>query len=220
MPPFTVLFCPLQNPTSLPSQPPLSLLTLFALLSLTSSFVPLTPSLTLTSSQTRSLSPLTAAFDDEEEELRRAVKGNRFAAAGDRVIELKKPLGVVLDQDDRGNVYVSQLAPMGNAARTGAVSEGDIVVMCSATFGDQLWSTRGCGLPRVLKAIKVRAGPTVTLVLESPADAKKKTNSGVKALKAREEARAKAQKKKDELLAELQDDENDLKKSKKFFGLF
>jgi len=53
---------------------------------------------------------------------------------------------------------VEQLAPNGNAARTGAVKEGDVVVMCSATFGDQLWSTRGCGLTRVLNAIKVRQG--------------------------------------------------------------
>ena len=80
--------------------------------------------------------------------------------------ELKRPLGVVLEEDEKGNVYVETVAPLGNAARTGVVKKGDIVVMCSATFGDQLWSTRGCGLPRVLSAIKVRAGPTVTLVLE------------------------------------------------------
>ncbi|GMI20053.1 hypothetical protein TeGR_g10404, partial [Tetraparma gracilis] len=47
-------------------------------------------------------------ISDEEEELRKAVKGDRFAAAGDRVVELKRPLGIVLDQDERGNVYVDQ----------------------------------------------------------------------------------------------------------------
>ena len=40
--------------------------------------------------------------------------------------------------------------------------------MCSATFGDDMWSTRGVGLTRVLAAIRVRSGATVKLVFESP----------------------------------------------------
>ena len=91
---------------------------------------------------------------------------HRYLSSYPAYLELKRPLGVVLEEDEKGNVYVETVAPLGNAARTGVVKKGDIVVMCSATFGDQLWSTRGCGLPRVLSAIKVRAGPTVTLVLE------------------------------------------------------
>ena len=62
---------------------------------------------------------------------------------------------------------LAAVAPRGNAARSGLVKKGDIVVMTSATFGNQLWSCKGSGLQRVLKAIKVRAGNTVTLVLES-----------------------------------------------------
>lgn len=46
--------------------------------------------------------------------------------------------------------------------------------MCSATFGDEMWSTRGVGLSRVMAAIRVRAGATVKLVLESPSKYKKK----------------------------------------------
>ncbi|GMH71925.1 hypothetical protein TL16_g05781 [Triparma laevis f. inornata] len=108
--------------------------------------------------------------------------------------------------------------PLGNAARTGVVKKGDVVVMCSATFGDQLWSTRGCGLPRVLNAIKVRAGPTVTLVLESSGEGKGRGENNRRAVAAREEARKKAQEKKDKLLAELEDDEKKLKKG--LFGLW
>ena len=81
------------------------------------------------------------------------------------------------------------VAPLGNAARTGMVKKGDVVVMCSATFGDQLWSCRGCGLPRVLNAVKVRAGPTVTLVLERPEEQGKRANNNARAMQAREEAR-------------------------------
>jgi len=48
------------------------------------------------------------------------------------------------------------------------LKKGDIVVMCSATFGDSMWSCRGAGRDRVVKAIAVRAGD-VSLVLEEPA---------------------------------------------------
>jgi hypothetical protein len=99
------------------------------------------------------------------------------------------------------------------------VKEGDIVTMCSATFGDDMWSTRGAGLQRVLAAIRVRAGPTVKLALESPTETKNKVKTSTKAIQAAEEARIRAQKKKDQLLKELESDEKKLKKGK-FLGLF
>lgn len=134
--------------------------------------------------------------------------------------ELKRPLGIVLEEDKAtGNVYVETVAPKGNAARSGLVQEGDIVTMCSATFGDQMWSCRGAGLTRVLAAIRIRAGPTVKLVFESTGDTKRKRGNVSKGKAAAEEARQRAQAKKDELLAELQRDEQRLKKGK-FLGLF
>lgn len=99
------------------------------------------------------------------------------------------------------------------------VKEGDIVTMCSATFGNEMWSTRGVGLTRVLAAIRVRAGPTVSLVLESPNQYKKKAATSTKQREAMEEARRAAQVKKDMLLQELEKDEVKLKKGK-FLGLF
>lgn len=100
------------------------------------------------------------------------------------------------------------------------MKEGDIVTMCSATFGDQMWSCRGVGLTRVLAAIRVRAGPTVKLVFESRGKYKVKKQDTVKQLQAREAAVKAAQFKKDELLSELEQDELKLKKGKGFFGLF
>jgi len=155
----------------------------------------------------------------EEEDLIRVSKTKRSADINDRVVTLNKPLGVVLNQDENGNVYVETLAPRGNAARSGLVKEGDYVVMCSATFGDELWSTRGVGLSRVLNAIKVRSGNTVKLVFESPGDSKKKALMTSKAAKAAEEAKQRAQEKRDKLLRELEEDEQRLKKGK-FLGLF
>ena len=43
---------------------------------------------------------------DDEEALIRASRSQRSAGAGDRVVELKRPLGLVLDADEKGNVYV------------------------------------------------------------------------------------------------------------------
>ena len=161
----------------------------------------------------------TIAMSDSDQDFLRWDKASRSASSGDRIVELKRPLGLVLNQDDLGNVYVETVAPRGNAARTGLVKEGDIVTMCSATFGDQMWSTRGAGLARVLAAIRVRAGPTVSLVFESPTQRKMKGAEVARQAQAAREAREKAQAKRDELLKELEADERRIKKGK-FLGLF
>lgn len=156
---------------------------------------------------------------EDDEDFLRWDKQSRSATSGDNLVELKRPLGLVLDEDDDGNVFVRTVAPKGNAARTGLVKEGDVVTMCSATFGNQMWSTRGAGLTRVLAAIRVRAGPTVSLVFES---AERKTVKGKEVARqaaAAREARERAQAKRDSLLAELESDEKKLKKGK-FLGLF
>lgn len=134
------------------------------------------------------------------------------------MVELKRPLGIVLEEDENGNVYVDAIAPRGNAARTGMVKEGDVVTMCSATFGDQMWNCRGVGLTRVLAAIRVRAGPSVKLVLERENEKASKWANTAKAMEKAEEARRRAQEKKDDLLAELEEDEEKMKRG--FFGLF
>lgn len=99
------------------------------------------------------------------------------------------------------------------------IKEGDIVTMCSATFGSDMWSTRGVGLTRVLAAIRVRQGQNVSLVFESQTQYKKKATTSTKQKQAAEDARLAAQNKKDSLLSELEKDEKKLKKGK-FLGLF
>jgi len=96
---------------------------------------------TPSSSTTRSSSSSTALYSQNpynSNEFLRWAKSSRSAQAGDNVVELNRPLGIVLNQDQYGNVFVETVAPRGNAARTGKVKEGDIVTMCSATFGDQM----------------------------------------------------------------------------------
>lgn len=179
-------------------------------------FAPPIAKSTTTCASVVSSSALSMANDDD---LLRWARSSRSAGVDDRVVELRRPLGIVLNQDDSGNVYVEAVAPKGNAARTGLVNEGDIVTMCSATFGDQMWSTRGVGLTRVLSAIKVRAGPTVKLVLENTTENVRRAKTSEKAAKAAETAAARAQSKRDALMSQLEADEVKLKKGK-FFGLF
>mmetsp|Transcript_14171 Transcript_14171/g.19914 ORF Transcript_14171/g.19914 Transcript_14171/m.19914 type:complete len:109 (+) Transcript_14171:129-455(+) len=65
----------------------------------------------------------TKLFMANDEDLLRWARSSRSASTEDRVVELKRPLGVVLNEDDNGNVYVETLAPKGNAARTGQVRD-------------------------------------------------------------------------------------------------
>jgi len=181
-------------------------------------FAPSTPSLLLTVEQQQTSSSTALNESDDKENFLRWAKASRSASVNDRVVELKRPLGIVLDEDEEGNVFVAVVAPKGNAARSGMVKKGDVVTMTSATFGDQMWSCRGVGLSRVEAAIRVRAGPTVKLALESTNEKTNKVANTTKNIKAAEEARAKAQAKRDGLLKELEGDNQKLKK--KFFGLF
>jgi hypothetical protein len=200
----------------------ISILILGALAQATNAFAPSSTTVTTSTAayESRTYSSSSSALNmANDDELMRRSRASRSAGIDDRVIELRRPLGLVLNEDASGNVYVETIAPKGNAARTGEVREGDVVTMCSATFGDQMWSTRGVGLSRVLAAIRVRAGPTVKLVFESTKETKKKSRNSSKAKEAAEDARIRAQKKKDQLLAELASDEKKLKKGK-FLGLF
>lgn len=79
----------------------------------------------------------------------------RKAGADDRAVELKKPMGLVLDEDKQGNVFVVSIDKDGRADKSGKIFVGDQVKMVSATFGDDLWSCEGVGLTRVLSCIKV-----------------------------------------------------------------
>mmetsp|Transcript_25293 Transcript_25293/g.81806 ORF Transcript_25293/g.81806 Transcript_25293/m.81806 type:complete len:212 (+) Transcript_25293:118-753(+) len=96
----------------------------------------------------------------------------REAGATDRKVTIRKPLGLVLDENSSKDVYVKEVIKGGNADAMGAVKEGDIIAMCSATFGNDMWSTRGVGLGRVTRAIEVRSGQSVSLVVQSKREQK------------------------------------------------
>ena len=62
--------------------------------------------------------------EDNEQNLLRWARSKRSAEFDDNVVELVRPLGLVLNEDKMGNVYVETVAPKGNAARTGKVRKG------------------------------------------------------------------------------------------------
>lgn len=93
----------------------------------------------------------------------------RDAGVTDRTVLIRKPLGLVLEANSAGDVYVAEVVKGGNAESCD-VKKGDIIAMCSATFGRDMWSTRGVGLDRVQRAIQVRSGTGVNLVLQSKAE--------------------------------------------------
>ena len=157
----------------------------------------------------------------ENDAFTRANRAKRTADAGDRMVELRMPLGIELDEDKEGNVFVKKVEPNSRAAKTGMVFEGDYVAMVSATFGDDMWSARGVGLNRVLVTIKSRNSKPVKLVLEGPNEAEEKKRRAIAFKELSEEEKKKKQEKDDELLAQMMADDKALRKKRQgLFGLW
>ena len=76
---------------------------------------------TRTTTSTTALTMAADAADDDDKNFMKWARAARYATDEDEVIELPRPLGLVLNQDPAGNVYVETVAPKGNAARTGKV---------------------------------------------------------------------------------------------------
>jgi len=92
---------------------------------------PTTPTITTTTTTTTTL------FEKENNNnaFSNWARASRSADVEDKVVELNRPLGLILNADQDGNVYVETVAPRSNAARNGQIKEGDVITMCSATFG-------------------------------------------------------------------------------------
>lgn len=130
-------------------------------------------------------------------------------------------MGMELDEDDKGNVFVKSIEKNGRAEKSGVVFVGDYVAMVSATFGEDLWSCRGVGLNRVLSCIKVRNNKPVVLVLEAANEAEEKKRRAIAYKELTVEEKRLAQEKADNLLtAMVDDDKNLLNKRKGLFGLW
>jgi len=83
-----------------------------------------------------------------------------------RVIECDIPLGVEFEEKDNGNIFVKDVDPQSNAYDQG-VRPGAQLVMISATFGEEMWPTRNCGMTQFRTVLASRFGPTIKLALEN-----------------------------------------------------
>ncbi|XP_024528234.1 protein MET1, chloroplastic-like isoform X1 [Selaginella moellendorffii] len=53
-------------------------------------------------------------------------------------VELRKPLGMILEEDAAGNIFVAEVSPGGNAEKSGLVEVGDQLIATSAVvYADQ-----------------------------------------------------------------------------------
>ena len=153
--------------------------------------------------------------------MNRNSRSSRSAGADDRVVELRMPLGIELDEDKEGNVYVKSIEKNSRAEKSNMVFVGDYVRMVSATFGDDLWSTRGVGLNRVLVSIKSRNTKPVTLVLEAKNEAEEQKRKAIAFRELTPEEKAKKEAKDSELLAAMAEDDKNLRNKRKgFLGLW
>ena len=126
-------------------------------------------------------------FQDGSDRAKRSVNNE------ERYAIIQKPLGIVLEEAEDGMVCIAKISPNGNAAQSGFdIRVGDIIIAVSATFGDEVWSTRGVGLEMVLKSIKIRSGDFVTIVLENENQNENQKNlASENALQRRKDAREK-----------------------------
>jgi len=151
----------------------------------------------------------------------KANRAARTAGADERKVELRMPLGMELDEDEQGNVFVKSIDKGSRAEKSGMVFVGDRVAMVSATFGDDLWSSRGVGLTRVVTAIKSRNTKPVTLVLEAANEAEEKKRRAIAFAELTEEQKKIKAAKDSELMKQMEaDDAELLKKRKGPFGLW
>jgi len=163
--------------------------------------------------------PLSMAVNNDA--FAKANRAVRQMGADDRSVELRMPLGLELDEDAEGNVFVKSIDKNGRADKSGKVFVGDRVAMVSATFGDDMWSARGVGLNRVLVSIKSRNSKPVKLVLEAPNEAEEKKRRAIAFAELTAEQKAAKQAKDDALLSDmLNEDKQLLNKRKGPFGLW
>lgn len=71
-------------------------------------------SLAIYVASSRAFSSRTVVFSEDPARMMRSA---RKPGPNDRVVELRKPLGIILEEDERGNVYVKDLQAGGNAAK-------------------------------------------------------------------------------------------------------
>jgi hypothetical protein len=93
--------------------------------------------------------------------LRNMMRSARKPGPNDRVVEVNKPLGLVLEEDERGNVYVKQVQRGGNAARVSETGHTQVSWLYLRTPPLQL-GLRTCPFPP--QSGKIEEGDLISMI--------------------------------------------------------
>jgi hypothetical protein len=137
--------------------------------------------------------------------------------SGGRIVECGMPLGVEFEERGKGDIYVKAVDESSDAWSQG-VRPGAQLTFISATFGDEMWNTKGVGMTQFMTVLKSRFGSTISLKLEK--EKQDFLQGFFAALQPKKDAEAEKNKKsQEELIAEFEAGEKDLE-GKSFWNPF
>lgn len=119
--------------------------------------------------------PVPDFFKNDEEDI--APEQNTEEAAqvdettGSSVVEVQMPLGIEFEERQGGDIYIKTVAEDSDAWAQG-VRPGIQLVEISATFGDEMWNTRGVGMKQFTTVVNSRFGGSIKLALQTGAEKK------------------------------------------------
>jgi len=86
-------------------------------------------------------------------------------SSGGRIVECNMPLGIEFEERGKGDIYVKSVEQTSDAWSQG-IRPGAQLTFISATFGDEMWNTRGVGMTQFMTVLRSRFGSTISLKLE------------------------------------------------------
>jgi len=92
-------------------------------------------------------------------------RSQREVDGSGRRVECSLPLGVEFEERDGGDIYIKSVEH-GTDAWEHGVRPGAHLTMVSATFGDEMWTTRKVGMSQFMTVLNSRFGATISLALE------------------------------------------------------
>jgi len=139
----------------------------------------------------------------------------REAEGGEgRIVECGMPLGVEFEERGKGDIFIKEVDKASDAWAQG-VRAGAQLTFISATFGDEMWNTRGVGMTQFITVLRSRFGSTIQLKLEN--EKKDFLEGFLQSLQPKKDP--KKQKSQEQLQAEFEKGEQDLE-GKSFWNPF
>lgn len=133
-----------------------------------------------------------------------------------RIVECNMPLGIQFEERAKGDIYIKDVDQNSDAWDQG-VRPGAQLTFVSATFGDEMWNTKGVGMTQFMTVLRSRFGSTIKIALEK--ENKSLLGDFFASLGGSQEKTKKTTKSQEELMAEFESTEKDLG-NKQFWNPF